>query len=86
MYCNECGAKLDDDALVCPNCGHQVLADVVSEEEPVLQSTEPTKPESRIAGLRPGAWRSLAFGRGYRSAHVWTVRRQWITIRMGWNN
>jgi len=54
MYCNECGAKLDDDALVCPNCGHQVLADVVSEEEPVLQSTEPTKPESRIAGLRPG--------------------------------
>lgn len=22
MYCNECGAKVEDTALVCPNCGH----------------------------------------------------------------
>ena len=25
MYCNECGAKLPDDALVCPNCGYRRL-------------------------------------------------------------
>jgi tetratricopeptide (TPR) repeat protein len=24
MYCNQCGAKLDDSSLLCPNCGHQL--------------------------------------------------------------
>ena len=33
MYCNECGAKVEDTSLVCPNCGHQL----------------PPRPEARAA-------------------------------------
>lgn len=25
MYCKECGAKLDDDAVFCMNCGVKIL-------------------------------------------------------------
>jgi len=34
MYCNQCGAKLDDNSLLCPNCGHQLPRPSGLEEEP----------------------------------------------------
>jgi tetratricopeptide (TPR) repeat protein len=50
MYCNECGAKADDDALVCPNCGQQLLGSVESADRPM-----PTPVEPELAASRPRA-------------------------------
>jgi tetratricopeptide (TPR) repeat protein len=43
MYCNECGAKVEDDAVVCPNCGHTLYRPTSSEElQPLREQDVPT--------------------------------------------
>jgi len=49
MYCNECGARVDDDALVCPNCGQQLPQRVESAESPISM---PEEPETASPGPR----------------------------------
>lgn len=39
MYCSECGCKLEDNALACPNCGAEAEAGEVVEED-VLEDTQ----------------------------------------------
>ena len=34
MYCEKCGAKIDDDALFCPSCGHHLDSTTVNEPKP----------------------------------------------------
>ena len=54
MYCNECGARVDDDAPVCPRCGHE-LSLVEEPEKGILPGTAgAAEPESRPASLRRG--------------------------------
>ena len=36
MYCKHCGSKIDDDCVVCPNCGKQVA---VIQQEATPQPT-----------------------------------------------
>ncbi len=52
MYCNECGAEIDDSALVCPNCGHPVAMQVESIPSSVAEEpeTEPHGPRARGCG------------------------------------
>lgn len=40
MFCNKCGAKLDDDAMFCPACGAKVRQ-AAEEMGPVVQNAEP---------------------------------------------
>jgi len=54
MYCNRCGASLDDDALVCPDCGHQVPASVEPTEETVSEMPESAEQEPGAGRLRVG--------------------------------
>ena len=54
MYCNGCGASLDDDALVCPDCGHQVPVGVEPTEETVLEMPESAEQEPTAGRLRAG--------------------------------
>jgi len=46
MYCNNCGAELDDDARICPYCGLQPQAGVESAEKPLAVPEEPATPTS----------------------------------------
>jgi len=43
MYCNECGAKVEDDALVCPHCGHMLpeKAESIPTSTPEESEVEP---------------------------------------------
>lgn len=34
MYCDNCGAQVEDDAAFCPRCGQQLLAEKVSMDVP----------------------------------------------------
>ena len=40
MYCNQCGVRVEDDALVCPNCGHRLYRPTPSDELQPLQEQE----------------------------------------------
>jgi len=59
MYCNECGAKVEDTALVCPNCGHQLPsgpvpmaaeAPAAGPQEQVPEQTKEPTPGKRFRG------------------------------------
>ncbi|MGQ9493340.1 MAG: zinc-ribbon domain-containing protein [Anaerolineae bacterium] len=59
MYCNQCGAKVEDDALICPNCGHHLMTAMEASEaqEPILEEVEITEPEPRLGGC---GWAMIA--------------------------
>ena len=42
MYCNECGAKVEDDAVICPKCGHTLYRPSPPEEPQAAQEQEPS--------------------------------------------
>lgn len=44
MYCNVCGAEVDEDAKFCPKCG----AKMVSEDKEFLITTTPTLPGYKV--------------------------------------
>nr|MBC7244849.1 hypothetical protein [Chloroflexota bacterium] len=74
MYCNQCGAKVEGDALVCPNCGHYLATEVRAseEQETIPEEAELTEPEPRprgcgwamIAGMLAGCAILLILGIG----------------------
>jgi tetratricopeptide (TPR) repeat protein len=49
MYCNECGARVEDDAVICPNCGHSLYRPSPSEEAQALQEREMPTPQGEEA-------------------------------------
>lgn len=44
MYCQKCGAKIDDEACVCVHCGAHVRK--LPDEEQSISQTQPKKPQS----------------------------------------
>ncbi len=52
MYCNECGTKVNDNALVCPNCGQQLPVGAQPTEKPssMPEEAEPAEPNQRPGG------------------------------------
>ncbi len=64
MYCNECGAKVPDDARVCPSCGHQLATDVEAAdvEPPVEPIYTPAESETARPSPRTGGcgWAMIA--------------------------
>jgi len=41
MFCNECGARVEEDAVVCQTCGHRLAGGDEAEEIPVSTPEEP---------------------------------------------
>jgi hypothetical protein len=39
MFCEKCGAKIDDDALFCPRCGHRFNSTTVNEPKPKTKTS-----------------------------------------------
>ncbi|MBC7262532.1 MAG: zinc-ribbon domain-containing protein [Chloroflexi bacterium] len=59
MYCNQCGAEVEDDVLVCPNCGHLLVIEPRGPEqrEPSAGPEESAEPTARSGGC---GWAMIA--------------------------
>lgn len=53
MYCNECGAQVNDDALFCPKCGHQMPVGDRPTGEALSTPTENPAPVGESASVEP---------------------------------
>ena len=38
-FCENCGAEMDDNQVVCPNCGNGAEAQTATVEEPIKETT-----------------------------------------------
>ena len=38
-FCENCGAEIDDNQVVCPNCGNGAEAETLKAEETVVEAT-----------------------------------------------
>jgi len=45
MYCNQCGARVEDDAVICPNCGHTLYRPTPPQEPQPQVDAEPANAE-----------------------------------------
>lgn len=53
MYCSNCGSKIDDDSLFCPNCGTRTAASGAPVSTPVppvqAETPEPAAPKKKLS-------------------------------------
>lgn len=48
MFCSNCGQKLDDNAVTCPNCGAETgVSPAVGAEKPAEQAGEPRQQQAQ---------------------------------------
>ncbi|MGC8786803.1 MAG: tetratricopeptide repeat protein [Anaerolineae bacterium] len=59
MYCNQCGAEVEDNVLVCPNCGHLLVIEPrgPEQQEPSAGPEESAEPTARSGGC---GWAMIA--------------------------
>lgn len=54
MFCSNCGQKLDDNAVTCPNCGAETgVSPAVGAEKPAEQAGEPRQQQAQPGTERP---------------------------------
>lgn len=74
MYCYQCGAEVEDDVLVCPNCGHLLVIEPGGFEQQEMTASEAESAESlprsegcgwaMIAGMLAGCAILMVLGLG----------------------